>query len=199
MTKRANVVVVDGSETARKRVEPHSMGVETSEQTTNVEVTRQGLKDVGGSELAGFNFWILKATINARSEFKWNSDSDKSQQVSAIIQALRAFAPIDEIEGMMASQAVALHVGSMECFRRAALPDLSFEVAQGLRKQAANLSRAYVELVTALDRRRGKGVQQIVRVERVQVAAGGQAIVGNVNAGTTQRSTEEGVGHATET
>ncbi len=53
------------------------------------------------------------------------NDADKSQQVSAIIQVMRGFAPIDKIEGMMASQAAALHIGAMECFRRATVPEQS--------------------------------------------------------------------------
>jgi hypothetical protein len=41
-----------------------------------------------------------------------------------------------------------------------------------------NASRTFIELLSALDRKRGKG--QVVRVERVVVNEGGQAIVGNV-------------------
>ena len=72
----------------------------------------------------------------------------------------------------------------MECSRRAMLADQPFEAAQGLRKAAANASRTFVELLAALDRRRGKS-QQVVRVEHVHVHSGGQAIVGNVKAGET--------------
>jgi hypothetical protein len=39
------------------------------------------------------------------------------------------------------------------------------------------------DMVDALDRKRGKG-PQVVRVERVTVHQGGQAIVGNVQAGS---------------
>jgi hypothetical protein len=62
---------------------------------------------------------------------------------------------------------------------------LTLETAQGLRKAAANASRTFVELLAALDRRRGKGGQQVVRVEHVHVHQGGQAIVGNVQGGDT--------------
>jgi hypothetical protein len=48
-----------------------------------------------------------------------------------------------------------------------------------LRRDAANLSRAMVDMAEAIDRRRGKG-PQVVRVERVVVNEGGQAIVGSV-------------------
>ena len=65
------------------------------------------------------------------------------------------------------------------------IPEQPFEVAQGFRKAAANASRTFIELLAALDRRRGKGGQQVVRVEHVHVHRGGQAIVGNVQGGGT--------------
>jgi len=99
------------------------------------------------------------------------------------VTGLRAFKPTDEIEGMIAAQAMAAHHASMECSRRAMIPDQAFEAAQGLRKAAANASRTFIELLSALDRKRGKGGQQIVRVEHVHVHQGGQALVGNVQTG----------------
>jgi hypothetical protein len=58
-----------------------------------------------------------------------------------------------------------------------------FEMAQGFGKAAANASRTLTELLSALDRKRGKGGQQKVTVEHVHVHAGGQAIVGAVTPG----------------
>ena len=98
--------------------------------------------------------------------------------------ALRAFKPRDEIEGLLAAQAVALHFGVMECLRRAMIPAQPFDMATKLRRDAANLSRAMTEMLDALERKRGKG-PQVVRVERVVVQEGGQAIVGNVSARAT--------------
>ena len=65
------------------------------------------------------------------------------------------------------------------------VPDQPFEAGQGFRKAAANASRTFIELLAALDRWRGKGGQQVVRVEHIHVHRGGQAIVGNVKAGET--------------
>ena len=90
--------------------------------------------------------------------------------------ALRSFGPKDPVEAMIAAQAVALHFASLECSRRAMLPQQSAEVASRLRKDAANSARAMVDMCEALDRRRGKGPQTI-RVERVVVQDGGQAVV----------------------
>ena len=70
----------------------------------------------------------------------------------------------------------------MECFWRAMIPAQPFEVTDRLRRQGANLSRAMVDMAEAIDRRRGKG-PQLVRVERVVVQDGGQAIVGAIAPG----------------
>ena len=83
---------------------------------------------------------------------------------------------------------MAAHHAAMECARRAMLREQPFEAAQGFRKAAANASRAFVELLAALDRKRGKG--QVVRVERVVVQEGGQAIVGNVQGGDMAAATK---------
>ena len=53
--------------------------------------------------------------------------------------------------------------------------------------QATKLTRLHADLILALDKHRGKG-QQIVRVEHVHVHQGGQAIVGNVQAGGTSET-----------
>jgi hypothetical protein len=52
-----------------------------------------------------------------------------------------------------------------------------------MRKDGANLARGMTDMLDALDRKRGKG-PQVVRVERVTVHQGGQAIVGTVQAGS---------------
>jgi hypothetical protein len=42
------------------------------------------------------------------------------------------------------------------------------------------MSRTFTDLVTTLERRRDRTARQVIRVERVVVEAGGQAIVGAV-------------------
>ena len=78
---------------------------------------------------------------------------------------------------------VAVHEAAMECLRRAMLDGQSFEGRQANLGQAGKLTRSYAVLLEALDRHRGKGQPQVVRVERVTVEAGGRAIVGAVSQG----------------
>jgi len=56
------------------------------------------------------------------------------------------------------------------------------DVAGKLFRHVANLMRAITDMLAAPDRRRGKAGQQVVRIERVNVEAGAQAIVGAVAA-----------------
>ena len=102
-----------------------------------------------------------------------------SGRTGAAAAGLAGIGPQDEIEGMIAAQLVACHNASMECYRRAMLPDISFDMRHGNLNSANKLSRTYSTLLEALNRHRGKG-QQKVTVEHVHVHEGGQAIVGNV-------------------
>jgi hypothetical protein len=137
------------------------------------------LKPAGGSESRAFNNVLLNAAASTVWLPSALPEQAKDDRLSAVIHAMLGFQPQDEIEGMIAAQAVAMHLASMECFRRAMIPDQPFEAATCLRKDGASLARGMTEMVAALDRKRGKS-NQTVRVEHVTVQAGGQAIVGNV-------------------
>lgn len=105
---------------------------------------------------------------------------------------------------MMAAQLIAAHNASMECYRRAMIPDETFDGRRENLNQANKLSRTWATLVDALNKHRGKG-QQKVTVEHVHVHAGGQAIVGTIGrpGGGDQGKNEEQthakqLGHAPE-
>lgn len=100
-------------------------------------------------------------------------------KVDAAISALAGIAPKGTLEGMLAVQMVATHSAAMECLRRAAIPDQSFQACDMNLKHATKLLTVYARQLEALDRHRGKG-QQKITVEHVTVNAGGQAIVGAI-------------------
>jgi hypothetical protein len=112
---------------------------------------------------------------------------DDGPEMTVSILGLRAFRPADEIEGMLAAQAMAQHQAAMECSRLAMVVGQPFEYAQASRKAAANASRTFSELLTALDRRRGKAGQQVVRVEHVHIHAA--PLVARRKSGTTGDAT----------
>jgi hypothetical protein len=141
-------------------------------------------KACGGSEDRLFNSKILRDVMACLPKPRHAMTEEESIEYSISIasSALEAFKPTDAIEGMLASQAVTLHLAATECLRRSMLHEQPFEVSSKLRRDAANLMRAMTEMLEALDRKRGKG-PQVVRVERVVVHEGGQAIVGNITPG----------------
>ena len=110
---------------------------------------------------------------------KTSSAEERNRQKIATVAALVGLAPKDELESMVVAQLIACHNAAMECYRRAMIGEQSFEGRRENLTQANKLSRTHATLVEALNRHRGKG-QQIVRVERVTVHEGGQAIVGPV-------------------
>ena len=103
-------------------------------------------------------------------------------RLACAIELYECLAPADGAEAMLAQQMVGTHHAAMECLRRANLANQSFEGRDMALKHATKLMSLYEKQLSALNKSRGKG-QQKVTVEHVHVEAGGQAIVGNVEAG----------------
>jgi hypothetical protein len=156
------------------------------------------LKAVRGSRSDEWNSILANETIRTLWFFA-NSDAEQvKKQRHAALAALVGIAPRDEIEGMIAAQLIACHHASIECYRRAMIPDQTFEGRQENLSQANKLSRTYTTLLEALNRHRGKGHQNVT-VEHVHVYQGGQAIVGVVTPGGGDQRKLEEQPHAKET
>ncbi|MEY2530599.1 MAG: hypothetical protein QOI96_684 [Verrucomicrobiota bacterium] len=139
---------------------------------------KRGRPRIGGSKSDTWNNLIVGQAINAL----WTKNSDqeeRNRQYEGTISALIGISPKDEMEAMIATQLIASHNASMECYRRAMIGEQTFEGRRENLNQANKLSRTYATLLEALNRHRGKG-QQKVTVEHVHIHEGGQAIVGNV-------------------
>jgi hypothetical protein len=158
---------------------------------------QQELMDrIGGSQTPHWNQVIGSQALQS----VWVAESSKEvrdRQNIAVIAGLAGIGPKDEIEGMIAAQLIATHSATMECYRRAMMPEQTFEGRRENLSQASKLSRTYAVLLEALDRHRGKGGQQKVTVEHIHVHAGGQAMVGVVEGaggpggGDRQKSTDQ--------
>jgi len=147
------------------------------------EKLRPVLQSLSGSDDFDFCITLLTQVVNAQ----WRPDSaELTQQVEATRAAMMGMKPRDALEGMLIGQLIAIHNAAMECCRRAMIPGQTFEGGREALNQANKLSRTYALLTEALDRHRGKG-QQHIRVEHVNVHAGGQAIVGAVTPGGGSR------------
>ena len=175
---------------------PHPGPMVTIGAENDMEKDPDSLRPIGGSESRALNGVLANQAAAALWLPSNLPEDERNRRYHAAVVAMMEFKPADGIEGMMASQAVGLHSAAMECLRRAMIPDQPGQAADQLRRQGANLSRAFLDVLAALDRKRGKGARQVVRVERVMVAPGGQAIVGNVQAGIAGDGQHgEGVGH----
>ncbi len=89
--------------------------------------------------------------------------------------------PRDAFEAMLISQMTATHVAMTTLCERMT-HQTSFNVRESLERSVTRLSRTYLAQMDALKKHRAKA-QQVVRVERVDVHDGGQAIVGDVTHG----------------
>src|SRR6516165_3466257 len=125
------------------------------------------LKSIGGSASDLWNNILFNQAIGGL----WMAHSEEEKrdhQRTATLLALAAIGPKDELEAMLAAQLLAAHNATMECYRRAMLPEQTFEGRSEALNQANKLSRTYAMLLDALNRHRGKG-QQKVTVEHVNV------------------------------
>lgn len=128
----------------------------------------------------------VSSIVNGKGEL-----IDSATGSAAMIGAIAELAPRDEGERMLVAQMFATHEAAMECFRRAMLDEQSFEGRDMNLKHAEKLVGLYARQLEALDKHRGKGKQKIT-VEHVNVHAGGQAIVGDVNATKSDASPRAG-------
>jgi hypothetical protein len=137
------------------------------------------LKPIGGSRSDDWNNILANQTISALWYWKGADGEQTRRQQRATVDAMIGIAPRDELEGMIAAQLIACHNASMECYRRAMIPEQPLEAWKEQLSQANKLSRTYATLLETLNKHRGKGAQKVT-VEHVHVHAGGQAIVGSV-------------------
>lgn len=106
-------------------------------------------------------------------------EEGRNDKLAAAVETLKGIKPADELEGLLATQMIATHSVAMDCLRRAMLEGQPFEGRDLNLKHAEKLLTIFSQQIATLNKHRGKG-QQKVTVEHVNIAAGGQAIVGNV-------------------
>jgi len=86
----------------------------------------------------------------------------------ATLGALHGIGPADTIEGMVAAQMLRMHDGAMQFIDHARNPKIPAADAAVYANIAAKYTRSFVDLIDLLDRRRGKGRNQ-VNVENVHL------------------------------
>ena len=89
--------------------------------------------------------------------------------------------PRDAVEAMLVTQMTATHLAITVMSQKLHHADYP-EVREGYERSMTRLSRTFLSQMDQLKKYRAKA-QQVVRVERVEVKDGGQAIVGDVSYG----------------
>jgi hypothetical protein len=92
------------------------------------ELEPSALKDIGGSRSDEWNTIVADQTIQAL--WKHSDPETRVKQLDATVAALIGICPRDELEGMMAAQLIAAHSAAMESYRRAMIPEQTFEGRQ---------------------------------------------------------------------
>lgn len=88
----------------------------------------------------------------------------------------------DAAEAMLITQMTATHVAMTSLSQKTVDTSGSYQVREALERSMTRLSRTYLAQMDALKKYRAKA-SQTVRVERVTVESGAQAIVGNLRTG----------------
>jgi hypothetical protein len=149
----------------------------------------------GGIFLKSQDLTIETRKLSEIAELIWIppglSEDERNARVLRALELYEDLKPVGSAEGMLAAQMVATHTTALDCLRRAAIQDQTFEGRDMSLKHAQKLMALYVQQLTALDKHRGKG-QQKVTVEHVNVQAGGQAIVGSVKMGKRGKDEKQG-------
>jgi hypothetical protein len=129
---------------------------------------------------------VERAKLQELMNTIWVAPSTGTEERNALlvkaIDMFNSFEVEDGIEGMLAVQMIGTHHAIVECLRRAMIPAQTLAAEKVYLSQAERLMGLYTRHLAALDKHRGRG-QQNITVRHVNVASGGQAIVGNVDAG----------------
>ena len=165
----------------RLEIEPGEDGVIKSKMPDNDLENALSFFDLAGTANPVFAEHLMGQMIDYATCLKQNPDA-KEKAANALLGAVHGMAPNDEAEAMLICQMAACQGYAMELMTRAAHTG-TLLVAESVVNMANKLMRTYTSQMQTLARYRGKTSQQKVIVEHVNVEAGGQAVVGAVQAG----------------
>lgn len=148
-------------------------------------------KDMGGGKSDRWNKNLTDALCRAlpTSYPPFASEIQMASKIANLV-GISDCKPSDPIEGMLLAHILAANATGLELQRRAWLENQTFDARTRFLALADKSARTVATLVETLNRHRGKGAQ-VVRVERVVVNEGAQAVVGVVNGGGASAKTED--------
>ena len=135
------------------------------------------LRQFSGCDSSPLGLRFLRQAVNAAGGAQSHDRLQQTAEAGAFLHSIR---PADAIEGALAAQLYAMHVAGMHNMAQAASAT-DEGCADLYRNRARKLFRSFAQQMAALKCHRGRG-HQTVRVEHVQVHAGGEVVVGTLNA-----------------
>lgn len=149
------------------------------------ELTQEELAALSGTDyqpLANVLLTRISVTNMASKDTK-EASCEKIKESRALAKAmLGGLNPQNTVQAMLATQMCAVHNLQLQCAMQAKHLDHPDSV-RSYTNMTTKLSNAFVQQAMLLNKLQGKG-QQKVTVEHVNVEAGGQAIVGDVDNST---------------
>ncbi len=131
---------------------------------------------------SGFTHWQAFArTLHQLGQVCDRNDSTLDMQLNGMLATVVGIQPRDDVEAMLAAQMAVTHELTLVMAKRLAKAE-NIPQQDSAERAFNKLGRTFATQIEALRRHRHGG-QQKVTVEHVTVNGGGQAIVGNVEAG----------------
>ncbi len=186
LTEAETNAVADLRERKRSRVRAPDIKLDFDEDTRTLTVGHKRKDPTAAcalamNELGTADYRFFEGVMDQVATLGQQDRSVSETASNFVMSVVAGVKPQDEIEAMLAIQMGAIHQATMMMARR--LNHVKSLPQQDSAERALNkLSRTFTSQVETLKRYRSKA-DQTVRVERVEVKEGGQAIVGNVQNG----------------
>jgi len=151
------------------------------------------MKDLGGANSDRWNGRLINDLISAIPGGL--APEQRNHIAQAVITGQMAITAADPVEAMLAAQMIAANAASLDLYRRAWVPEQSFEVRTKYLALADKAARTVALLAEALDRHRGRGQQQItvkhVTVNADQAVVADQVVTGKGGGGDDNRMRDQ--------
>src|SRR5215203_1137107 len=144
---------------------------------------RGELRALGGGKNDEWNQHLTAQLAGSLTEARGSMTATVEGSLGALTGQI-GIDPRDPVEGMLSAQMIAANAAALDLYRRAWIPEQSFEASTRYLALAEKAARTLARLSEALDRHRGKGQQQIT-VKHVTVNAD-QAVVADTVVGANK-------------
>jgi len=149
-----------------------------------IATDRQKLAEMYGVRDPKLAMFLIDQATQLQASWSNGDASDKQELALTTLLEMR---PKTLIEAMLAVQTIAVHHRAVKFLGKATIGGEPYSATDVNLARATSLMRLFADQLEALQKLKGQSGQQKMTVEHIHVNAGGQAIVGNVNAKGSER------------